>query len=39
MKKKMVRSASLEEQEKQTLQSEISNNPQMSNRSLILFFI
>ena len=36
MKKKMVRSASLEEQEKQTLQSEISNNPQMSNRSLIL---
>ena len=36
MKKKMVRSASLEEQEKQTLQSEISNNPQMSNRSVIL---
>ena len=36
MEKKMVRSASLEEQEKQTLQSEISNNPQMSNRSLIL---
>ena len=36
MKKKMVRSASLEEQEKQTLQSEISNNSQMSNRSVIL---
>ena len=36
MKKKMVRSASLEEQKKKTLQDDISNNPQMSQRSAIL---
>lgn len=36
MKKKMVRSASLEEEKQKTLQNEISNNPQLSNRSVIL---
>ena len=36
MKKKMVRSASLEEEKPKTLQNEISNNPQLSNRSVIL---
>ena len=36
MKKKMVRSASLEEEKQKTFQNEISNNPQLSNRSVIL---